>query len=360
MMSNVTDNETAQHGVHRSNKSVVLKRRPAGQPVPDDFEIVTNEVPVTAPSHVLVENLAISLDAGFRHWMNEGAGDHVLPSMQIGEPVMGLTLGRVIETKHHAFSVGDVIVSRLAWQEFSQFDGDKHVVKIHVDESLDLDLGTHLGILGDTGLSAYFGLFDHGRPTPGETVLVSAAAGAVGNVVGQLAKIHGCRVIGIVGDDEKARFLVDSLGFDGCINRRRDVADQLKDLCPNGIDVYFDNVGGPILEVVLDHITTRARIVLCGAVATYNSSDKVPGPSNLFSLVTKNATMTGFLTHQSHDRYAEARSRIIAWMHAGQLKNLEHRLHGIEAVGPAFCDMFAGRNLGKTLVQLRPTEPKPD
>lgn len=343
----------------RLNKSVVLKRRPVGAPTPEDFDVGVRDLEPVVESHVEVENLAVSLDAGFRHWMDEGSGDHVLPAMELGQPVMGLVLSRVIESRHQSFEVGDVIVSRLAWQEYSQFNGDSHHIKIHVDETLGLDLGVHLGILGDTGLSAYFGLFDHGRPTAGETVLVSAAAGAVGNVVGQLARIHGCRVIGIVGDDEKARFLVDSLGFDGCINRHRDVAAQLKELCPNGVDVYFDNVGGPILEIVLDHIASGARIVLCGAVTTYNSSEKVPGPSNLFSLVTKNATMTGFLTGQRHDQYDEARSRIIAWMQAGQLKNLEHRLHGIENVGPAFCDMFAGRNLGKTLVQLRPTAPEP-
>ncbi len=355
----MTTGEAPKHGNSRLNKSVVLKRRPVGAPTPEDFGVVVGDLEPVVESHVEVENLAVSLDAGFRHWMDEGSGDHVLPAMELGQPVMGLVLSRVIDSRHRSFEVGDVIVSRLAWQEYSQFNGDLHHVKIHVDESLGLDLGVHLGILGDTGLSAYFGLFDHGRPTAGETVLVSAAAGAVGNVVGQLARIHGCRVIGIVSDDEKARYLVDSLGFDGCINRHRDVAAQLKELCPNGVDVYFDNVGGPILEVVLDHIAARARIVLCGAVATYNSSEKMPGPSNLFSLVTKNATMTGFLTHQSHDRYDEARSRIVEWMRGGELENLEHRLYGIESVGPAFCDMFAGRNLGKTLVELKSTAPEP-
>lgn len=344
--------------VVRPNKSVVLKRRPVGEPVPDDFEVVRNNLGPTPASHVTVENLAISLDAGFRHWMNEGTGDHVLPSMRLGEPVIGLTLGRVIESRHGSFAVGDVIVSRLAWQEYSQFDGETHVVKIHVDESTSIDLGAHLGILGDTGLSAYFGLFDYGRPKPGETILISAAAGAVGNVAGQLGKIHGCRVIGIVGDDEKARYLTEQLGFDGCINRHQGVDRQLRELCPDGVDVYFDNVGGPILETVLDHIAFGARIVLCGAIATYNSTTALPGPSNLFALVTKQATMTGFLTHQSHDRYGEARSRMIEWMNAGLLHNVEHRLTGIESVGPAFCDMFAGRNLGKTLVELKSTTPR--
>ena len=341
-----------------SRKSVVLKRRPIGIPRPGDFEIVERRFDATQPGHVLVENLAISLDAGFRHWMNEGTADHVLPSMKIDDPVMGLTLSRVIESRHHSFAPGDVVVARLAWEEYSQFDGASQIIKIHVNESLGIDMGAHLGILGDTGLSAYFGLFDHGRPMPGETVLVSAAAGAVGNVVGQLAKISGCRVVGITSDEDKARFLIDSLGFDDVINRQGDIEGRIMSTCPSGVDVYFDNVGGPLLETVLNYIAPGARVALCGAVATYNATEKVPGPANLFNLVTKGATMTGFLTHQSQDRYDEARDAIINLMRSGQLLNVEHRLYGIENVGRAFCEMFEGKNLGKTIVELSPTSEK--
>lgn len=287
--------------------------------------------------------------------MNEGAGDHVLPAMQIGDPVMGLTVGRVVDSRHGSFAEGDVVVARLGWQEVATFNGDTQLIKIRVDNRLQVDLAAHLGILGDTGLSAYFGLFDHGRPVAGETVLVSAAAGAVGNVAGQMAKILGCRVVGITSDENKARFLTETLGFDATINRRGDVDAQLSATCPTGVDVYFDNVGGRVLETVLDHLALGARIALCGAVATYNDSEKAPGPSNLFNLVTKQATMTGFLTHYSHDRYEEARDKIIDWMNDGRLVNVEHRLHGIENVGRAFCDMFNGKNLGKTLVELKPT-----
>ncbi|MFM8970691.1 MAG: NADP-dependent oxidoreductase [Actinomycetota bacterium] len=354
----MTTSEASTLGNRRLNKSVVLKRRPIGAPAPEDFETVVGIREPVSESHVEVENLAVSLDAGFRHWMDEGSGDHVLPAMELGQPVMGLVLSRVIESRHRAYEVGDVIVSRLSWQEYSQFNGDSHHVKIHVDETLGLDLGVHLGILGDTGLSAYFGLFDHGQPAEGETVLISAAAGAVGNVVGQLAKIRGCRVIGIVGDDSKAKLLRGTLGFDGCINRHGDIDSQLQALCPTGVDIYFDNVGGPILETVLDHLALHARIVLCGAVATYNSASTLPGPSNLFNLVTQQATMAGFLTHQSQDRYQEARDRIVSWIRSGELMNIEHRLFGVENTGQAFCDMFAGKNFGKTVVELRPTAPR--
>lgn len=340
------DNETVKH--------VVLAARPQGTPTLDTFAV--REIPRGAPAdgEVMIENLYISLDAGFRNWMDADSGDHILPAMEIDAPVMGLTLGRVVESRHPDFTEGELLMSRLAWEEVSITDATDFLVR--VPDTYDCPLSWHLGILGDTGMSAYFGITDIARPEPGQTVLVSAAGGAVGSVAGQIARISGARTVGIAGGAEKCRRLIDELGYDDAIDRHTmtsgDFDAELSRACPDGVDVYFDSVGGPMLEPVLDHITVGARIVLCGSVATYNATEPVPGPSNLFSLVTNQARMEGFMTHLMHDRYPEARAQLLEWVEAGKLTNNEHMLHGIENVPVAFCDLFAGRNFGKTVVSL--------
>lgn len=333
-----------------SYRSVVLARRPQGSPRPDDFAVVTNAMRPANDGEVVIQNLYASLDAGFRHWMDEGSTDHILPEMPIDAPVMGLTLGRVVESRHPEFQVGELLMARLAWEEYSITDATDFFVRVPTD--LDCPLSWHLGILGDTGLSAYFGLSDIGRPKPGETVVISAAGGAVGSVAGPIAKVFGARTVGIAGGAEKCRRLVEELGYDAAVDRYGDVDAQLAAACPNGIDVYFDNVSGPLLENVLARITPGARIVLCGAVATYNETEPLPGPSNLFQLVTNHARMEGFMTHFNHDRYPEARRQLLDWIAEGRLHSTEYMLEGIENVGIAFCDLFAGRNVGKTIVRL--------
>lgn len=333
-----------------SYRSVVLARRPHGTPRPDDFAVVTNSMRPAADGEVVIKNLYASLDAGFRHWMDEGSTDHILAEMPLGAPVMGLTLGRVVESRHPGFQVGELLMSRLAWEEYSITDVTDFFVRVPTD--LDCPLSWHLGILGDTGLSAYFGLTDIGRPRPGETVVISAAGGAVGSVAGPIAKVLGARTVGIAGGAEKCRRLVDDLGYDAAVDRCGDVDAQLAEACPNGIDVYFDNVSGPLLENVLARIAPGARIVLCGAVATYNETTPLPGPSNLFQLVTNHARMEGFMTHFNHGRYPEARRQLLDWIAEGRLHSTEYMLEGIENVGIAFCDLFAGRNVGKTIVHL--------
>jgi NADPH-dependent curcumin reductase CurA len=207
--------------------------------------------------------------------------------------------------------------------------------------------------MGDTGLSAYFGLTDYGNVKPGETVLVSAAAGAVGSIAGQIAKLFGARTVGVCSGADKCRRLVTELGYDDAIDRNADDIDAaVATACPAGIDVYFDNVGGPLLETVLNHINEEARILLCGSVATYNSAAPQPGPSNLFQLTTKHAHMHGFMTHLQLERYDAARATMAGWIKEGHLQVAEHRLQGIEQVGQAFCDLFAGVNFGKTIVEL--------
>ncbi len=331
------------------NSSVVLARRPQGNPVPEDFRMETAETAPLDAGQFLVRNHFVSLDAGFRNWMDEDSGDNVLPAMAIGAPVMGLTLGRVAESQHPDFSVGEWLMARLAWQEYSLTDGSDFVIRL--PDPLPGEPSYYLGVLGDTGLSAYFGMRDIGKPQPGETVLVSAAAGAVGSVAGQLARLMGARSVGVTSGADKCRRLIEELDYDAAVDRWEDLHQQIAEHCPDGIDVYFDNVGGPLLEVVLEHINEGARVVLCGAVASYGQQQA--GPANLFQLVTKQASMTGFLTHTRSDaEYAAARETLLGWLQTGKLKAPEYRLHGIENVARAFCDLFAGRNFGKTVVAL--------
>ena len=333
------------------NHSVVLRVRPRGAPQPSDFAVVESPLRDLVAGEVLVQNLFVSLDAGFRKWMDEGSGDHILPAMQLGAPVMGLTLGRVIESKRADFPVGTHLMARLSWQEYSITDATDFLVV--VPDEYDCPLSWHLGILGDTGMSAYFGLQDIGRPALGETVVISAAGGAVGSIAGQIARIAGARTVGIASGADKCTQLVDRLGYDVAVDRTcADVVGALRDACPDGVDVYLDSVSGPLLEVVLEQINVGARIALCGAVATYNALTPLPGPGNLFKLVTNQARMEGYMTHLLHDRYPQARRQLLDWVEGGQLVSVEYMLHGIDRVGDAFCDLFAGRNFGKTVVEL--------
>jgi NADPH-dependent curcumin reductase CurA len=330
------------------NTSVILARRPEGNPRPEDFALSTAPLPELHDGEVLLKNHFISLDAGFRNWMDEDSGDEVLPAMPLGEPVMGLVLGTVEASRHPEFAPGEWLMARLAWQQYSITDATDFLIRL--PEPLEAEPHHYLGVLGDTGLSAYFGLRDIGRPQPGETVLVSAAAGAVGSIAGQIAKIYGARSVGIAGGDKKCRRIVAELGYDAAIDRHGDWESQLAETCPDGVDVYFDNAGGPLLAAVLSHISEGARIVLCGAVSSYGQQQA--GPDNLFQLVTRQASMTGFLTHTRADEYPAARAELADWLRAGRLNVPEYRLQGIEQTGQAFCDLFAGKNFGKTLVEL--------
>ncbi|NDG93360.1 MAG: NADP-dependent oxidoreductase [Gammaproteobacteria bacterium] len=298
----------------------------------------------------LIENHYVSLDAGFRNWMDEDAGDDVLPAMAIGAPVMGLTVGRVIDSQHPTLEKGQLVMGRLAWEAYSVAKDDFLIV---LEES-DVPLHYHLGILGDTGMSAYFGLKDIGQPTAQDTVVISAAGGAVGYVAGQIAKIMGAkRVIGVTSSPAKGERLVAELGYDGFISHRSETLhDDIKSSCPEGIDVYFDNVGGPLLEVILEHINDGARIPFCGAVADY-ARLAPQGPSNLFQLVTHSAKLEGFMTHLQVERYPEAREQLLSWISQGQLKSVVQEYEGVENCGVAFANLFAGINFGKSVVRVK-------
>ena len=328
---------------------VVLARRPAGAPTEGDFRVETRTMPPLEDGQFLTRNTYLSLDAGFRNWMDEDSGDHVLPAMPLNEPVMGLTLSQVVESRHPDYQPQQWLMARFAWETASISDGSDFIARL---PELRYEPSYYLGVLGDTGLSAYFGLVDHGEVSEGETVLISAAAGAVGSVAGQLAKRLGARVVGIVSGAEKCARLCAELGYDGAIDRLGDVDEQLGQQCPDGVDVYFDNVGGPLLQHVLGHINEYARVLMCGAVSTYNAGAPVPGPDNLFALVTKQARLQGFLTHTQADRYDEVRAQLAQWIERGELQVFEYKLSGIEQTPKAFCDLFRGRNFGKTLVEL--------
>ncbi|MFT4520426.1 MAG: NADPH-dependent curcumin reductase CurA [Halioglobus sp.] len=332
------------------NTQVTLFSRPMGKPQSSDFAVVDSEIAPLLGGQAMVKNLYISMDAGFRNWMDEDSGDEVLPAMPLGKAVMGLILGEVIESKNPNIEVGQHIMARLAWEQYSVIDDSDWLVTI--DDKAH-PLSYHLGVLGDTGMSAYFGLTDIGQPGPGDTVLISAAGGAVGSIAGQIAKLKGARVIGLAGSDGKCRRLENELGYDLGLNYKDTALSQrLGDACPDGINVYFDNVGGLLLETVLEHIAVGARIPFCGAVADYAREGMQGGPSNLFQLVTQCVRLQGFMTHMQLDRYPEARAQLSAWMASGEIKNHESMYDGVEQCGIAFSDMFAGNNFGKTVVHV--------
>lgn len=334
------------------NRQVVLRARPVGVPRETDFACVDNPLPVVADGQFLTRNRYLSLDAGFRQWMNEGAGDGYLQAMALEAPVMGLVLGEVVESRHRDYAVGDLVMGRTCWEEFSLADGTDYMTKL--EAAPGVQISCYLGILGPTGLTAYFGLRDIGRVQKGETVLVSTAAGAVGSAAAQIARIHGAHVVGTSSTDEKCRWLVEELGLDAAINYRASggVAAGIARHCPNGIDVYFDNVGGETLDTVLLHLNVGARVVLSGALAAYNASEPVPGPVNLFKLITQRASMQGFMVTDHVGEYPAAIAEMTAWLKDGRLKNAEEVVDGIENTGAAFCRMFAGGNRGKLLVRL--------
>jgi len=334
------------------NKQIVLASRPEGTPCEENFRLVETPLRAIEDGEFLVQNLYISLDAGFRNWMNEGSGDNVLPAMELNEAVMGLTFARVTESRRPDFKPGDLLMARLAWEEYTICDASDFMARL--PDELPFPYSYYLGILGDTGMSAYFGLTDIGKPQPGQTVLVSAAGGAVGSVVGQIANLMGARTVGIVGTDDKCRRLVEELGYDQAINRRcpEGIENAIAKACPEGIDVYFDSIGGSMLEAALANLADSARIILCGAITKYGATEAVPGPGNLFELVTKQATMQGFMCHFKDQRYDEARQQLTQWLQSGQLKAVEYKLEGIENTAKAFCHMFEGKNFGKTVVKV--------
>ncbi|HVN50837.1 MAG TPA: NADP-dependent oxidoreductase, partial [Acidimicrobiales bacterium] len=268
------------------NHQILLARRPNGLVTQEDFEPATAPLPELAEGEALMRTIYLGMDATVRTWLNRGEG--YLPAVDIGEVVRCSGIGRVVATRCDAYEIGDVAYSLPGWQDYAVIRDDAFTTKI---EDVT-DLRSMMSVFGATGAAAYFGLLDIGRIQPGETLVVSAAAGATGSIAGQIGKIHGCRVVGIAGTDEKCAWVIDELGFDGCINHRSaDVARELAELCPDRVDVYFDNVGGSILDAVLGRLNQHGRVVLCGAISTYNEQGRPPGPANYLNLISRRGRM---------------------------------------------------------------------
>ena len=308
------------------------------------------EEPVAEPKdgEILVKVQYLSLDPAMRGWMNEGKS-YIRP-VAIGEVMRAGAAGIVVASKHPKFKEGDVVTGGFGVQEYAISDGKG----VHTVDTRLVPLTTYLGTLGMPGMTAYFGLLEVGKPKEGDTVVVSGAAGAVGSAAGQIAKIKGCRVVGIAGGAAKCRHVVDELGFDACIDYKgEDVRAALKRHCPNGIDVYFDNVGGEILDACLARLAMHARIVICGAISQYNATGGMKGPSNYMSLLVNRASMTGMVVFDYAERYGEAARAMAHWIAAGRLKAREDVVKGgIDAFPETLLMLFEGTNTGKLVLEL--------
>lgn len=329
-----------------TNHQFRLAARPVGMPTRENWKYTEEPVPEPRDGELLVKVLYLSLDPAMRSWMNEGKS--YIPPVNVGEVMRAAAVGRVVSSKHSGFSAGDYVFGIFGVQEYAVSDG-KGVTK--VDPRIPLPV--YLGVLGISGMTAYFGLLDIGKPNPGDTVVVSGAAGSVGMVVGQIAKLKGCRVVGIAGGPDKCRYLVEELGFDAAIDyKSEDVKKALRTHCPKGVDVYFDNVGGDILDAVLTQLAMRARIIICGAISQYNSTGPKQGPANYMSLLVNRASMTGMVVFDYASRYGEAARELAGWMAQGKLKSREDIVQGLETFPETLLKLFKGENTGKLVLQV--------
>ncbi len=331
------------------NHQVRLAARPVGLPKDSDWSITEEPVPTPGAGAFVVAISYVSLDPAMRGWMNAGAS--YIDPVEVGDVMRAGAVGRIVASEHPGFAVGEHVYSAFGVQEYALSDG---VGVLKVDPSL-APLPTYLGTLGMTGMTAYFGLFDTGKMQEGDTVVVSGAAGAVGMAVGQMAKINGAaRVIGIAGGEEKCGWLLDDLGFDVAIDyKREDVRAALREAAPKGVDVYFDNVGGEILDAVLTRLARGARIVICGAVSQYNATDSVRGPSNYLSLLVARASMTGMVVFDYASRFPQAMAEIAGWMREGRLISREHIVEGgVSAFPETLLKLFTGENVGKLVLRV--------
>ena len=332
----------------KKNREIVLMRRPDGMPREEDFKLIETEMPVCRDGMVLVKTLYLSVDPYMRGRMS-GVKTYISP-FELEKTITGGVVGEVVQAMSPDLKAGDIVTGNLGWRDYNVADS-RELRKI--DPGI-APVSTALGILGMPGLTAYFGLLDIGNPTSGETVVVSGAAGAVGTVAGQIAKIKGCRVVGIAGSDEKAGYLVHDLGFDAAINYKTvpDIKKALKDACPNGVDIYFDNVGGEISDAVMPLINYKARIVLCGQISQYNMSKPETGPRVQAYLLVKSALMKGFIIIDYADRSDEGIRQLAQWVSQKKLKYAEHVIEGLENAPRAFIGLFKGENLGKQIVKV--------
>jgi len=331
-----------------TNRQFRLRERPVGMIDDNTFEQTESRVPEPGAGEVLLKNVYLSLDPAMRGWIRDA--DSYIEPVKLGDVMRGGTVSKVIKSNHDGFNEGDYVFGLGGWQDYVVAKPDGQFRKL---PDLGLPLTNFLSVLGITGLTAYFGLLDVGEPKEGETLVVSTAAGAVGSIVGQIGKIKGCRVVGIAGTDEKCAWVKDDLGFDGAINyKTEDVGKALREACPDKIDVYFDNVGGEILNTVLGMINPHSRIVICGAITQYNATEPPPGPSNYISLLTKRSRMEGFIVTDFVDKFDEGLMQLGQWLMEGKLKHKEDIVDGLENAPRAILKLFQGTNEGKLIIKV--------
>ncbi len=333
------------------NRRIVLVSRPNGDPVPQNFEV--QDVPLAEPGdgQVLVRNIWLSI-APYMRWRMNDAKSYA-PPVALGDVMVGATVGEVLQSRHPGFQKGDVVIGGGGWQQYSVLDG----AALRKQDAEWGKSAIMLGVLGGNGMTAYAGLFHIGKPQPGETVVVAAASGGVGSLVGQMAKLHGCRAVGIAGGPEKCAFVVKELGFDVCLDHRApDFAEQLAKACPKGIDVYFENVGGAVWNAVLPLLNTFARVPVCGVISQYSATEPPPGPDRtqeLMRLVLSNRLLIkGFVLTDFMHLQDEFNEKATAWQRAGKLRYREDVHEGLDSAAEAFIGMLKGKNFGKVLVRI--------
>ncbi|MDN3643998.1 NADP-dependent oxidoreductase [Lutimonas halocynthiae] len=330
------------------NKAILLEKRPVGLPQLSDFKFVSNEIETITEGELLLKTTYVSVDPYLRGRMNDVKS--YIPPFELHKPISSGIIAEVIDSKNTAFKKGDFVSGMLEWKEFQKSNGEG-LIKADASKA---PMSTYLGVLGLTGLTAYLGLTEIGKPKKGETVVVSGAAGAVGSIVGQIAKLNGCKVIGIAGSDEKVAMLKSDLGFDEAINYNttKNMAAAIKKVAPDGVDIYFDNVGGPISDAVLLNINQFARFIICGAISIYNNTELPKSISVQPFLIRNSALMQGFIVFNYAEKYPEAIKQLSQWLAEGKLSYTETIVEGFDAIPQAFLDLFEGKNKGKMLVKI--------
>lgn len=331
-----------------SNRQLVLKEYPVGAPGPEHFDLVEAPVPEPGPGEALVRGIYLTVDPYMRGRLRPGPS--YAEPQKIGEVMVGEVAGEIVASNAVGFAPGDFVAAHTGWQTHGLADG-RDLRKLDPDAA---PISTALGVLGMPGLTAYFGTLDVLRPKAGDTLVVNAASGAVGSVVGQIAKIGGCRVVGIAGSKAKIDFITGELGFDAGIDHREttDMSAALAEACPDGIDCYFDNVGGPISDAAFENMALGARVAICGQIAQYNDTEQAMGPRNLRHFLVKRATMRGLLVFDWRDRYDEGLKRLTRWVQDGSVKYREDIVDGLENAPSAFAGLMEGKNFGKQLVRI--------
>ncbi len=332
-----------------NNKVIVLAERPSGLPTENTFRLKEIDMPEIKEGEVLLQSIYISVDAGMRGFMNESKTDKTGEKFQIDEPITSRSVAKVIDSKSKNFKKDDIVSGRLAWKKYQAVDTDQLEI---VDPEL-APISTAVNILGIPGLAAYFGLEKIGQIKKGQTVVVSGAAGGVGSIAVQIAKIKGCKVVGIAGSEKKIEYLEKELGIDKGINyKNNDFEKNLGLACPNGVDVFFDNVGGTIFDAVLKLVNKKARMVICGQISAYNDAEPPLSPSPLHALIYKSARIEGFVVFDFKDEFREAKNLLAQWFNEGKLKYKENLIEGFENLPSAFIGLFKGENIGKQMIKV--------